>query len=86
MAFDDDSAPKRGCVVLEGAPAAGGRSERDTLDYVGAMIVDLRRLAEAAGSERLATLLALAQHEVRVLLAGPARGDQGDRSDTSWLP
>lgn len=86
MAFDDDSAPNRGSVVLDGAPAARGRSQRDTLDYVGAMIVDLRRLAETAGSERLATLLALAQHEVRVLLAGPVGGDQGERSDTSWLP
>lgn len=44
------------------------RSREQTLEYVSELVVELRELAMQAGSERLATLLALAQYEVRGLI------------------
>lgn len=55
-----------------GYATASTRTETETLEYVSALVIDLRALADGAGWERLATLLALAHYEVRGLLAkGP---------------
>jgi hypothetical protein len=44
------------------------RTREETLQYIAQITAELRTLAENAGSERLATLLALAHYEVRGLL------------------